>query len=349
MIRILPVVVILVVSACSRGTPADAKTTSAVQATAANTQAAGQAAAAVQSEKPVPAQLPDVIARVNGDAISRSEFEGALSSIEGRAGGPVPADQRDRVYRGILDQLIGYRLLTQEAAARKVAVPDADVDKRMADIRQQFPTEEAFRQTLEQRQLTVEKLRTETRSELTVEKMLEDELASKVAVKPEQVTDFYQKNPDKFQQGERVRASHILIPFPPKADAAAKQQAQAKATEVLAEVKSGKDFAALAKQYSQDPGSGPNGGDLGFFQKGQMVGPFENTAFSLKPGEISELVETQFGFHIIKVTEKQTSRTVPIDEVRPQIEEFLEGQNRQEQARLFVEALKARGKVEIFI
>jgi peptidyl-prolyl cis-trans isomerase C len=245
--------------------------------------------------------------------------------------------------------LIGYRLLTQEAAARKVAVPDADVDKRMAEIRQQFPTEEAFRQTLEQRQLTVEKLRTETRSELTVEKMLEDELASKVAVKPEQVTDFYQKNPDKFQQGERVRASHILIPLPPKADAAAKQQAQAKATEVLAEVKSGKDFAALAKQYSQDPGSGPNGGDLGFFQKGQMVGPFENTAFSLKPGEISELVETQFGFHIIKVTEKQASRTVPIDEVRPQIEEFLEGQNRQEQARLFVEALKARGKVEIFI
>ena len=177
----------------------------------------------------------------------------------------------------------------------------------------------------------------------------ESAIADKVAVKPEQVTDFYAKNPDQFKQPERVRASHILITVPKGADAAAKTAARTKAADILKDVKAGKDFAALAKQHSQDPGSAQNGGDLGFFQQGQMVGPFNDVAFKLTPGQVSDLVETEFGFHIIKVAEKQTARSVPLDEVRPQLEQYLERMNREQQTDAFVNGLKTKGKIEILI
>jgi peptidyl-prolyl cis-trans isomerase C len=168
-------------------------------------------------------------------------------------------------------------------------------------------------------------------------------------VTTEQVTAFYNENPAEFQQGERVHASHILIGIPEGADPAVKQQALAKAAEVLKEVKAGRDFAALAKQYSTDEGSAASGGDLGFFERGQMVAPFEQAAFALAPAQTSELVESPFGYHIIKVAEKQPSRTIPIADVRPQIQQFLEGQQRQQQTEAFVGTLRAKGKVEVLI
>jgi peptidyl-prolyl cis-trans isomerase C len=297
----------------------------------------------------VPAQLPEVVARVNGEDISKAEFDRAIAAIEARNGGPVPAEQRDQILRSVLDQIVSYKLLIQESQARKVAAPDADVDARMKEIQGQFPSEDAFKQMLATRKTTLEQVRNDVRQDMTVQALIENEVASKVAVKPEQLTDFYTKNPDQFKQPERVKASHILISVPKGADAATKAQARTKAAEILKEVKAGKDFAALAKQHSQDPGSAVNGGDLGFFQQGQMVGPFNEEAFRLAPGAVSDLVETEFGFHIIKVAEKQAPRTVPLEEVRPQLEQYLERQNREQQTDAFVNGLKAKGKIEILI
>jgi peptidyl-prolyl cis-trans isomerase C len=345
-IRVLPLLVALALASCSRSTPAAASTQETAAPGAAQQAPAAQAAPAV---KPVPAQLPEVIARVNGEAISKADFEKAVQRIEANAGGPVPPDQRDRIYRGVLDQMIGYTLLVQETKTRKLTVPDAELDARVAGIRSQFPSEEVFKQALAQQNVTLDQLREDARTDLLITNLLQAELASKVAVTPEQVNDFYQKNPSQFQQGERVRASHILIGFPENADEPAKNQARAKAAEILKEVKGGSDFAALAKQHSTDPGSGPNGGDLGYFQQGQMVPAFDQAAFALKPGETSELVETDFGVHIIRVADRQASRLVPLDEVRPRIEQYLEGQNRQQATEAFVESLKTRSKVEIFI
>ncbi len=350
MVRVFPLLVLLVLSACSRSTPASANTNT--PAGAQDQPAATQAQTPppdAAAPKPVPPQLPEVVARVNGETISKSDFEKALQNIEANAGGPVPPDQRDRVYRGVLDQMIGFRLLIQETKNRKLAVSDAEIEKRIAQIRSRFPTEEAFTQTLAQQNVTLEQLRTDARNDMLVGNMLQAEVAPKVAVTPEQVNDFYQKNPQQFQQPERVRASHILIGFPQDADEAAKKDARTKAAEILKEVQAGKDFAALAKQHSTDPGSGQNGGDLGFFQQGQMVPAFDKAAFSMKPGETSDLVETNFGLHIIRVAERQPARTVPLDEVRPQIQQYLEGQGRQQQTQVFVDALKAKGKIEIFI
>jgi peptidyl-prolyl cis-trans isomerase C len=346
MIRMFPLLVALALVACSRSSPASANTGAASPASPAAQLLPGQTLAA---PTPVPATLPDVLAKVNGASIGKADFERALRDLEDRTGEPVPAGQRDRVYRGVLDQIIAYRLLAQESRTRKLVVTEAELDSRVENIRKQFPSKEAFTQTLEQRNITLDTLRADAKEGMHIDKMLEAELASRIAVSAAQVTDFYEKNTTQFQQSERVRASHILIRFPENADPAAKEQARTRAAEVLAEVKTGKDFAGLAKQHSQDTGSAENGGDLGLFERGQMVGPFDEVAFSLQATQISDLVETTFGYHIIKVAERQAERTVPLDEVRPQIEQFLEDQNRQNQTQAFVEVLKAKGKIEIFI
>lgn len=343
MTRIFAVFIVAALAACSKSAPAAASGQAAQDSTPA------AAPAAPAPPKPVPAELPEIVARVNGETISRSDLETAIGEVEARAGQPMPAGQRDQVIRAVLDQLIGYRLLAQESAARKMTVADADLETRMGQIRSQFPSEEAFQQAMQQRQTTLDKLRNETRSSMQITAMLQAELDAKAAVTAGQVKDFYDKNPDKFQQGERVKASHILVRVQANADAAEREQARTKATGILADVKAGRDFAALAKQHSDDPGSGANGGDLGYFERGQMVPPFEQSAFTLTPGQVSDLVQSDFGYHIIKVIDRQSGRMVPLEEVRPRIEQYLLGVNREEQTRLFVEALKSKGTVEILI
>lgn len=297
----------------------------------------------------VAAELPDVVARVNGEPIPRAELEDAVGRLEARAGRGVPAEQRDRVFRGVLDQLIAYRLLAQESATRKVVVAEAQIDARMGEIRSQFPSDDAFQQALADRHVSLERLRNDMREQMQIDQMLADELASAAAVTPDEVEQFYATNPGEFQQGERVRASHILISVPQDAEAAAREEARGRAAAILADVKAGQDFEALARAHSQDPGSAPDGGDLGYFERGQMVGPFEEAAFALSPPATSEVVESPFGFHIIKVIDRQPARTIPLVEVRPQVEEFLRERHRQEHTDAFIESLRARSNVEIFI
>ena len=340
MFRALPVFLILFAAACSGDTKSSADT---------QTPAAGSTDDAQASVKPLPAQLPDVLARVNGETVTREELEDYVQNLEGRAGGPVPAEQRDRVYRDVLDQLVGYKLLLQEARARKVAVPETEVDARIDEVRKQFPSEDLFMQTLIDRKMTVAQIKEDARKDIAIARLIESAIAEKVGVKPEQVEEFYKNNPDQFKQPERVRASHILISVPEGAAAAARAQAKTKAEQILKDVRAGRDFAALAKQHSQDPGSAVNGGDLGFFPQGQMVGPFNDVAFSLKPGATSDLVETQFGYHIIRVAEKQPERTISLDEVRPRLEQYLQDLNKESETEAFVKALRARGKVEILV
>jgi peptidyl-prolyl cis-trans isomerase C len=359
-VRLLSLITVLCLSACSKAAPAPATAASAPKPAASaalTTQTPGQSGSAVPAAaqeaapaaKPVPAQLPDVVARVNGENITKADFETAVKNVEARAGEPVPADQRDRIYRGLLDQLIGYKLLEQETKARKVQVPQTDIDARVAEIQKQFPNEDAFKKALQEQHVTVDQLKSDARSDMAVDKLITDAIAAKVAVKPEDVQAFYKANQDHFKQGDRVRASHILITVPQNADAATKAQARAKAEDLLKQIKAGKDFAELAKANSQDPGSAPNGGDLGYFAQGDMVGPFNDVAFSLKPGQVSDVVETQFGFHIIKVVDKQAGTTVPFDQAKGQIEQYLQQQNRQRETEAFVAGLRSKGKVEIFI
>jgi peptidyl-prolyl cis-trans isomerase C len=343
--RLALILVALSCVACQKA-PAESATEAAEPA-----QAAGQASpeSAQPPAKPVPAELPAVLARVNGEALDRAQFEQAIKVAESRAGQPVPADQRDEVYREILDQLISYRLLVQETAARKLTVPEGEIDGRMAQLRQQFPSEDAFKAALGAQGLTVEKLRDEARTDMLVSQLMQEQVAAKVSVGQADVKTFYDENIERFKQGESVKASHILFRLPENADSPAKKETRARAEKVLASVRSGGDFAALARDNSQDPGSAAQGGDLGFFARGQMVPVFEEAAFALKPGEVSGIVESDFGFHIIKVAERRPARTIPLDEVDEDVMQFLTEQKRQEKSEAFIQELKTKSKIEIYI
>lgn len=317
-------------------------------ATAPAASATATPAATPAPPKPVPEVLPEVIADCNGDKIVKAEFEAAVRTIEQRAGGAVPPEKRDEILRGVLDDLVAYRLLKQEVQQRQLAVSDAEVDARIAAFKQQAGSEANFRAALQAQQITEAKLRDDARLDLMVARLLDQEVNQKILVKPSDISAFYEKNPDRFQQPESMRAAHILVVVPPGADDKTRATLRARAETALKAAKAGQDFARLARQYSQDA-SAERGGDLGFFPRGQMVGPFEDAAFALAPGQVSDLVETQFGFHIIKATEKRPPRVVPFVEAAAQIQEFLEQQQRQEMSKALVDQLKAKGKVEIFI
>ncbi|MEW6363839.1 MAG: peptidylprolyl isomerase [Acidobacteriota bacterium] len=302
-----------------------------------------------EKPKPVPAELPAVVAKVNGEDIKRTDLEEAVRDAERRAGSPVPAENRDQIYRGVLDSLVGYRLLLQESRTRKIPVTDADVSAKIAEIKGQFPNEQAFTQALAGEGMTPEAMQSRIRQDLSVMKLIDAEVTPKVSVQDADVTGFYDQNRDRFKEGEAVHASHILIRVQENADAAAKKQARDKIDAILVQLKGGADFAVLAKKDSQDPGSAPNGGDLGFFVRGQMVPAFENVAFSLKPGELSNVVETPFGYHIIKVAEHRPERTVPMLEVSDRIREFLAGQQREAKTKELIDGLKTKATVEILI
>ena len=146
-----------------------------------------------------------------------------------------------------------------------------------------------------------------------------DQARLKVAVPPNDVQRYYNDNIEQYQTPEQVRARHILLNTAGKDEAAVRKQAEA----ILAQVKGGADFGALAQKVSEDEGSKVNGGDLGFFGRGRMVPEFETAAFMMEPGQISDLVKSQFGFHIIKVEEKRPASTQTLDQVRPQIQQTL--------------------------
>jgi peptidyl-prolyl cis-trans isomerase C len=299
--------------------------------------------------KPMPPQIPDVLARINGEKIERWEFDNAVKRMEARAGGPVPPDKRDEVLRGVLDQLVAYHLLAQESRARKLPIADTDVEARLAEIHKSFPTEEAFKQGIAAQGLTLDQLKAQAKTSLEVAKVIDSEVNSKVAVQDADVSTFYQQNLERFKQGDSVHAAHILIGVPQNATPEQKAEAKTKAAAVLKTVKAGADFATMARANSQDQGSAQNGGDLGFFPKGQMTPAFEEAAFKLKPGTISGLVETPFGFHIIKVHEKRGPRTAPFPEVAGQIKDFLMQGQREQKLEQFVGQVKAKGKIEILV
>jgi peptidyl-prolyl cis-trans isomerase C len=322
---------------------------SAAAATATPAPAPGAAPGAPGAAKPVPATLPDVVARVNGELVKKDELQLAISNIESRAGSAVPPDQRDTVYRQILDRLVGYRLLVQETRTRKIAAPPWDVDKRLSEIKGKFPSEQAFKDMMTQRGMTEDRLRQDTSETIAVNAMLEKEYESLVAATDTEVRAFYDGNKPRFREEASVRASHILIRLDQNADVATRTKARAQLEGIQAQIKKGADFATLAKQSSQDPGSAPNGGDLGFVSRGQMVPAFEEAVFTTKVGQVSGIIETPFGFHLVKVAATKPAREVGFDEVKEQIREYLKQQVREQKSQSFIEQLKAKGKIEILI
>ena len=352
-LAVLAVVVLCAAAACGKKEaakpPAAPVAPSAAAVPAAAIAPGGAAIAPGSAAKPVPAQLPDVVARVNGEDVTRAELDMAVRTLEQRAQGPLPPDQRDAVYRQVLDRIIGFHLLAQEARSRKVVAAPWDVDKQLGDIKKQFPNEAAFNQMLQARGMNFAQLRKETEDTLAVNQMLQAEVEPQVKVQDADVKTFFDQNKPRFRQQESVHASHILIRAEEKADVATRTKAKAQANDLLTQLRTGGKFADLAKKFSQDTGSAQNGGDLGFFNRGQMVAPFDQAVFALKPGQMSGVVETPFGYHIIQTHEAKPARDVGFDEAKDQIREYLATQQREQKSQVFVDQLKTKAKISVMI
>jgi peptidyl-prolyl cis-trans isomerase C len=189
-------------------------------------------------------------------------------------------------------------------------------------------------------------LRSRIKKDLAVQQLLKKDILDQVKISDEDTKSFYDSHPDLFKEPEMVRASHILIKSEPNEEPSGKEEKRKKLESIKKRLEKGEDFAALAKEFSQCP-SAEKGGDLGFFDRGRMVKPFEDAAFSLNQGEVSEVVVTSFGFHLIKVTEKKPERVAAYDESKDKIKQQLQRVKFTEEKNNYVAELRKKGKVEI--
>ena len=157
--------------------------------------------------------------------------------------------------------------------------------------------------------------------------------------------DFYNNNPQYFEEPEQVRASHILIQFPPGASAEQKTEARNKIQDLRQRIVKGESFSDLAREFSECP-SGKEGGDLGFFQRGDMVSSFEDAAFGLKKGDLSAIIETEYGYHILTVTDKKAASKMSYEDMSSQIEQYLLQGRMQEEITGFIESLRLKAVIE---
>jgi peptidyl-prolyl cis-trans isomerase C len=333
-------------------TEAAAKTEEAAkQDAAAKPEAAAKPADATKQEAPAKPQEAakgsptDPVVKVNNSVITRSEVDramkvlGAQSQMGMNGAAKVSEDT-------VIDQLVSAELLYQAGEKLGVADLDKQVAAKVAEGKAKFPTEAAYENALKSADLTPKSLESLLKKDIVINNLVVKEIVPKATVTDEEVKKFYDENKDKlFKRPEQVRASHILCGVDPKATKEEKDKAKAKAEELLKEVKAGKDFAELAKANSTCP-SKEKGGDLGFFSKGQMVPAFESAAFALKPGEVSNVVETQFGYHIIKLTEKKDAGVANLDEVKERIRDYLKNAKIQKGVVDYIAQLKGKAKIE---
>jgi peptidyl-prolyl cis-trans isomerase C len=295
--------------------------------------------------------LPAVVAKVDGKTITREDLLQASQAVQIRLaqqGRPVTPTMG--FYRQVLDEIVGIVLLQQDAKASGVTATDQEVQQQLTHRKSVFPNEEAYKQALAKAGLTETKLREQTRDQIAVQKYLQNRFAQAGNVSDQATREFYDKNKAQIQAPERVHVRHILIRVDEKAPAADKQKARQKAEDVLKRLQAGEDFAKLAQENSDDPGSKVQGGDLGWMVKGQTVPSFEQAAFALKkPNDLSPVVESQFGFHIIQLLDHQAPGAIPYEQVKPRITQLLQQQQAQQQLAARVRELRSKAKVEVFL
>ena len=298
--------------------------------------------------EPTSGDPADVVVRINGVAIPRAELDRNMRPLLAKFGSAdaISPEQRALVEETAKENLIRTELLYQLAMSQEIDDLEQQVEEQLAIIKSRSASEEEWNDALAKKGITSEGLREQLKRAIQINAFVENEVLSKIEITDAQLKAFYDEHPEAFSKPESMRASHILIGVDAGAGAEEKEQAKRKADEILAQVKSGADFAELAESVSTCP-SAEQGGDLGEFERGQMVAPFEDAAFGLDAGAVSEVVETQFGYHIIKATAKSAAEVVPFDEVKDRIEKHLKAQQLQQQVLAKVEEFRRTSVIEL--
>ncbi|MDI6794599.1 MAG: peptidylprolyl isomerase [bacterium] len=253
------------------------------------------------------------LAQVNDEVLTLEEFNQQLSELPPQYRSMLNAEG---AYEEIVDQWINTRLLVEEAKQMGLDKRE-DIKKKLADIKNQILAEE----------------------------VIKERILNEVKIDETEVEKYYADHKEDFNPQVEVRARHILIKVDKEADTSTITKAKEKAEEILGKVKTpGADFAELAGKYSEDP-MAEKGGDLGFFSEGQMVKPFEQAAFALEEGEISDLVRTQFGFHIIKLEERRGASHIELEEIKEKVKKVATQAKQKETFDQLLEKLKQKTKV----
>ncbi|MGD2127159.1 MAG: peptidylprolyl isomerase [Desulfobacteraceae bacterium] len=290
-------------------------------------------------------------ALVNGIVIAQEDVERGMYVLEQRLlskGKVISPDKVSEARKRVLEGLIEQELLYQESQVKGIKVEEATIDDRLDTLRKRFSSEEQFNSAMSEMNLTRDSLRLQMKRALSIEKFIEEEFVKKIRISETDLKSFYDGHQEFFKQPEQVRASHILIRIDPNMDASQKDEARKKLASIRQRLEKGEDFAVLAKEFSQCP-SAARGGDLGYFGRGKMLKPFEDAAFALEPGLVSDIVETKFGYHLIMVKDKKAEGLMAYEEVEGKIEQYLLGQSVRRKKAVYLKELKKGAKVERYL
>ncbi|RLB13356.1 MAG: peptidylprolyl isomerase [Deltaproteobacteria bacterium] len=293
----------------------------------------------------------DYVATVNGKKISKQKYERELSSLRNRfraSGRQLTPLQEVELKKNLLESLINRELLYQESVKRGIKVDEKAVERQLAEVKKRYPTEAAFKEALKRAHYSEADIKYQLKRAIAIEQFINEELRSHIHITDKNAREFYDSHPDLFRRPEQVRASHILIKVGLNPTKEEKQKAMKKIKEIQEKLKKGKDFAELAQAFSDAP-SASRGGDLGYFSRGQMVKSFEEAAFALNIGQVSDPVETPFGYHLIKVTDKRPETKMAFAEIKDRLKPYLVDQELREKVRVYAENLKKKAKIERFL
>ncbi len=294
----------------------------------------------------------NAVATVNGKGITRERLQTRVdATIEESGlnyGGITRPQQFKQMQRQALDLLIAQELLWQTAEREGFVAETAEIDAAFEEVRREFPSDQALANHLRKNLLTEAEFRDDLKRRISIRKWAYGSLGETIRISEPDIHEYYAANQARFVQPEAINVRHILTKVPPDADEDTVAAARQRIDDVLAKARAGRDFAGLAKDYSEGP-SASEGGDLGFAQRGTFVQPFEDAAFALEIGEISGVVRTGYGFHIIKLVDRREGRLIPESEVAPAIREYLFEDRLLATMANKVKALRDEASVEILI
>jgi peptidyl-prolyl cis-trans isomerase C len=336
---------------CGRSKPAEqAKAeTPAAPAEVAAPAVAEPAAPATEAE-PAAVAAEDaavVVAKVNDKDITEGEIQKVMGMFMKQMGGRIPPDQVEsaipRIRERIVEELIMRNVMLAEVAKQGISLSDSEFEEVKAELAKELPAGTTFESYMAETGTT----EAEMREQMAVRKMIMAKADDLAKPTDEEIQKFYDENKEGFAEKESVTASHILIKVDPADDAAAKTAKRERIDGLRKQLVDGADFAEVAKANSDCP-SASAGGDLGSFGRGQMVPEFEDAAFKQPVGSVGEVIETQFGYHIIKVAEHNEGKAQEFAEVKVRISDILYSQKQQDAVREYVDGLRTGANIQRF-
>lgn len=291
------------------------------------------------------------VAEVNGQVIARDEFEREMGTVlrqVAQRGEKINPGQLKNIEKSILDNMISMELIYQDSLKNKFKVKESHVNNNMMRIRNRFGTEENFKKALKNMGATEQEFRARLKRSLAIQGYISYLFDDTAKVTQEDTKQIYKKYPDRFIIPEMRNVRHILVSVKPNADKAAKKKAYKKIKKIRQKLLDGANFEKMAKDFSDGP-SKNKGGDIGFIKPGMTVKPFEETAFKLKLGQLSEIVETRFGYHVIKITKVNPSKKKPLAAVSAIIIRHLKQEKVKKSMELYTQKLKKKAKIKTFL